>query len=317
MPNEFVNLLATGWRHRRFILVVTAIVFVAVLAYSFLLPPVYVAQVTLLPEPGAGQDGLLGSLASIVGPGATGGESREVLYGRIIESDRILDQALARRWSYADAATPVTLGQIYGEHAASAEDSAAAVERLKTFLRTRVISFRKDKATGYMVLKVEAPGDGRFAAEFANFLVAQLDDFNRASSSRRAAEQHAFVTSRLAEVESRLHEAEEALTAFQNRNRGYANSPELMQRFGELSREVQAQTAVWVELRRQVESALIDMNKEQTSVDILDPAVPPVAPARPRHGLYGAAGLLIGFTIASILLVLRQRIRSILQTVAH
>ena len=49
--------------------------------------------------------------------------------------------------------------------------------------------------------------------------------------------------------------APKALVRFEELNRGFVVSPELSRQHAELERELQAITAVWVDLRRQLESA--------------------------------------------------------------
>ena len=307
MP-ELLTLLLAGWRQRRFLLLVTGLVLAVTVVYSFWIAPVYTAQVTILPEVGSSPEGLLGNLASIVGPAVGGEGSFELLYGQILKSDRILDQAITRDWRHADFPEPVSLYRIFGVDPPAGPDSALAADALKQILRSTVIYFRKDKANGYMVLKISAPRDGAFAADLANFLVERLDQFNRESQSKIATEHHAFVSARLAEVETSLRQSEEELTAFQKNNRAYTASPDLMQRYGEINREVQAHTTIWVELRRQVELAAIEMYKQQSSVNVLDRATPPVTKSKPRRPLYWAAGLLIGFALAVALAFVRQQV---------
>ena len=262
------------WRQRLLIVLVAILGVVGGVIYSFTLDPVFTAQVTLLPQENAVPSGLLGDLASMVGSGAGSGGSHENLYDRILLSDRIMDQALNRKWRHRGFPQEVSLFEIFSVPSGEGHHEAWRAFRLKQTLRDKVIRFRQDKGSGFMTLKVTVPGDGIFAADLANFLVQELDRFNQESRGHRAEEQYQFVKKRLEEVGTQLEASEKQMTDFKVRNRAYSDSPELQQRFNEISREVQAQTAVWVELRRQLEMAAIDVNKEKSSVDILDDARP-------------------------------------------
>jgi len=310
-PSGLMTLLLAGWRHRVFLLLVTALGLMVTAVYSFLMAPVFTAQVTILPQFNSNSNSLLRNLASIVGPSTSAEGTYEQLYSQILKSDRILDRAIAQEWRHIDHSEPVSLYRIFDVDDAVDANPTLAAHALKKILQNEVVAFQKYKGNGYMVLKVSAPRDGAFAADLANFLVDQLDHFNREIQSRIAMDQHTFVSERLAEVETKLHQSEEELVAFKKQNRAYTSSPDLMQRYGEINREVQAQTAIWVELRRQVELAAIEMNKEKPSVDILDRATPPVVKSKPQRPLYWAAGLLIGFAVAVALLFLRHQYQAI------
>ena len=102
------------------------------------------------------------------------------------------------------------------------------------------------------------------------------------------------------EARKDLERVTDDLASFVETNRLYSDSPMLTRRFNDLSREVEAQTAVWVELRRQLEVAKIDENKTINTVDVLDRASPPVKKAGPARGQYGVIGAFLGF-VASLL----------------
>lgn len=304
---DLTNLLLAVWRNRVLIALVTVATGLVFWGYSFTLTPVYSARVTILPQANNASASMLGPLASMLETPLGLGESYEQLYGQILVSDRILDQAIARSWRHTRFAGPVSLFDIFGVKRSGAEATALEDHELKRVLRSRVISFSRQK-TGFMVLTVDGPQDGEFAADLANFLVDQLDAFNVQVKAGKATERYTFLAARLAETEKDLRLAEGALTDFKVNNRAYAAAPELMQEFGVLSREIQAQTTIWVELRKQLELAEIEMNKGDTSVDILDRASEPVVRSKPQRSLYAVVGLLSGLLLAMLLLILKRQL---------
>jgi uncharacterized protein involved in exopolysaccharide biosynthesis len=160
-----------------------------------------------------------------------------------------------------------------------------------------------------MTLTVKAPGDGAFAAQLANFLVDQLGAFNARIQSSKVREKREAIEKRLAEIWTELDEAEQELTLFKLQNRSYESSPKLMLEYTTLAREVNAKSAIWLELRKQLELSKLEASDEESPVEVLDRATPPPLPSSPRRGLYAVLGLLGGFLGALLVLFLRHQIR--------
>lgn len=283
--------------------------------YSLLATPIYTATVTILPQVDSSGTGLIGSLSSIVGAPIITDASYEQIYGNILESDQILDQVISRRWQHGSAADSLSMYEIF-EIDAHGDTPSRAQARLKRKLRNDVIRFSQNKRTGYMTLEVHAPGDPRFAASLANALVNQLGNFNLSLRGKKAEEKHAFLQRRLVEVERELRAAGDSLVEFEIANRSYRESPVLSQQHDELEREIQAQTSIWVELRRQFELARLEMSKENTSVDVLDRATPPIEPSSPDRFLYTATGLFLGLALAALIILVSLQVRAV-QSIAR
>ncbi|MCP4547815.1 MAG: hypothetical protein GY835_15240 [bacterium] len=297
------------WRRRLAVVAITGVVTLAALIYSLLLTPVFTAHVTILPQIRTdGSAALFGQVMGMTGLNLGGASaSHEELYARILTSDRILDAAIARRWQDGDG--EVSLYDAFDIETDSKEQTGAVSSyRLKGILRTDVISFSRDKLTGYMELRVSVPRDPSLAAELANYLIAQLEEYNQSFKRTKAAEQREFIADRLVEVKADLDLQEERRTGFIKTNRSYSTSPDLLQEYNRLSREVQATTSVWVELRKQLEIAKIDENKELISLDILDPATIPVKRSSPNRKKLTLIGLILGAALSVVWVVAREQV---------
>ncbi len=265
----------------------------------------YEARVTLLPEGGGGPGGLVGQLADIASFGAGGQGSLEEQYGKILVSDTVLDRLIARRWAGATGSDSLEVFALLGFEPEGVQENRGLAEfRLKQALRQKCIAFKTDKETGLMTIAVRMPGDAVIAADFANALVEQLRRFTREMHRSKYRDQHRYVAERLAEVEVQQEAAARAVAEFEQANRGFADSPGLVQQHGVLARELQAVTAVWIELRRQLEIARIEEAKDAVGPNILDPATPPALPSSPSLvvliivcGFLGA-GLGVGVALA-------------------
>jgi uncharacterized protein involved in exopolysaccharide biosynthesis len=295
---------------------ITGVFVVVAIITSLMATVVYTSRVTMLPQGNQSHSDLWSQFQSFTGFTLQENASYELLYGEILFSDRILDKAIEQTWTF-DGEDGVSLFEVFlGQKRDSSPQSELMREKLKKILRSRVMNFFRDERTGYMFLEVTAPEDPHFAADLANFLAFQLDQFNGQVNSQIAREKRDFIANRLGEVSTELGTASDALTEFVSENRGYNSSPMLRQSYEELEREVQAQTSIWIELRKQLELAKIDINNEMRSVVVLDEAVASSRKSGPNRTLRvfvgGVIGLIASFLIifmTEIMLQARRRLR--------
>ncbi len=247
----------------------------------------------------------------MTGTPMNGRSSYEGLYQEILRSDRILDQLLDRNWNSLNLGSEASLYAIFDltEPTGDTPESRLSKFHMKQLLRNKVIVFHRSKLNGYMKLKVTIPEDPPLAAELANFLVKRLDEHNVQARTGKAGQQREFIGTRLESVEVELASAESNLTNFLKSNRKYSSSPVLVQQHGELARQVQALTSIWTELRRQLELARIDEQKESVSVDVLDYATIPVFRSKPDRISIILLGTLFGLMLGSFAVLMRQQWR--------
>jgi len=293
------------WKNRLAVVLISALVTIIAIAYSYSLTPIYTARATILPQQQSSSSaGIFGQVIGMTGLGLSGGsETHEDLYARILTSDRILDTTISRTWK--TDGQEISLFDLFGIDAAPS--SRVGALQLKGILRSRVISFSRDKLTGYMELRVSVPEQPELAAELANFLLVQLEQYNQSFKKEKATEQRIFIEERVAEQKAALESMENKLTNFIKANRTYQSSPVLVQEYNRLNREVQAYTSVWVELRKQLEAAKIDENKEMTSLDVLDLATAPIQRSSPNRRKLGTIGLLLGFALSIVWVAARKK----------
>ncbi|MBK9303876.1 MAG: hypothetical protein IPM94_08330 [bacterium] len=287
---------------RRWKLVVAVVAGCLALAalLSLLMTPVYEATVTVLPRSDGARLGLLGSLFEVPGLSAGSGAGNEMLYAKILVSDDVLSSVIDRTWSYRGSPAPVTLYEVFGidRRPGDAGHEGRARAKLTAKLRDGVVGMVRDKATGFMIVRVRAPRDPALAADMANALVDRLDRFNIGASTSKAGRQLRFLEERLTAVREELSAAEDALVEFVESNRAFRDSPLLNQRYQRLQREAEATNAVWVELRRQVELTRLEEQRDLTTLDVLDRAAAPLDPIMPDLELNLLVATCLGFVIA-------------------
>lgn len=295
---ELVKMLLGRWLQ---IGVVAVLCLVLGVALSYLITPRYAAKATLLPQMDAGNAGLLAAIGSFANIPVSGENNPENLYGVIVKSDRILDRILERQWSYQGEKKD--LFAIFG---AGDPADPAAQRRLRDTLRNSVVSFDKSKTTGAMQVVAHVPRDPAFAAELANALVEELDSFIEKFRSQKSREKLQYIEDRLTDVTGKLNEYETDLARFKAENRAYADSPALMQVAAEKERNVQAMTAVWIELTKQLEIAQIDVNETRYSIDVLDRAEPALHKTSPKRSVMGLIFAFLGTAAFCLFLVVRH-----------
>ena len=304
-----VQLTRLMWRSRRLIGAVVLICGVIAAAISMLLPPIFTARVSLLPRDHDNRQNILGQLASLTNMRLGDGSAYEDLYGQIITSNRVLDRILDEQWSRFAGDEPGPLMDLLGSrrHTDTSVKTWAERERFKNTLRRQVISFERRATTGYMQISVNLPKWPELAADLANALAGELDAYLQETSRGRASEQRRFISDRLDEIRIELDAAASSLADFESQNRSFETSPLLRRRHVELTRDLQVQTAVWIELKRQLEIAKIDENKDAIAIEVLDSATVPFARSAPSRSLITLGGAALGFVLACGWVLVRGR----------
>jgi uncharacterized protein involved in exopolysaccharide biosynthesis len=316
---DLLDFIAFSWRYRRLLLAGFVIGAVIGLGFGVLRPTLYTARVSLLPIAEKVPAGVFGQLASLAGDVAPSTANYEIVYEQIILSDAVLDSLAAREWSHVEYEKPVDLYKIFGidRYRRARDPATMRRHRLMDRIRGEVVSFSRDKMTGFMELRVTVPDDPVFAAAFANELVKGLELFNRRVLIAKASGHRRFIEDRLGVVADSLRVARDAVVRFETENRSYNSTPELRARHQDLQREVEAQSAMWIELKRQVELARIEENRNENTLTILDRAKVPAERSGPGLPLYLLVGAFTGFFLAFAFIVivtiaqpLRSRIRA-------
>lgn len=271
--------------------------------YVLLATPSYKATVSLLPQADQPNIGLLSQIEMLSGMSLDSAHGNEELYGKIIRSQPVIDALKARTWRDTESGDPIDLFDFLGVDPSDDE----AQMKLSKILRDKVVSFSRDRQSGYMEVSATLPEDPVLAAGFANAIVDELDHFNKHTRQYRAREQRVFLEGRELATRKELRAAEDSLAAFVNSNRSYMDSPLLLVEYNRLTRNLTAHSTIWLELRKQLELARVEENKDIMSVSILSPAIPPARSISPRPFRDVVLGFMLGCTLSVLVLVLRDQ----------
>ncbi|MEO5617975.1 MAG: hypothetical protein ABIS67_09400 [Candidatus Eisenbacteria bacterium] len=198
-------LTAFAARRGRYALFV-GVVAAAAITVAMLLPSWYRAQSTLLPPPEAGDS--FGQLAGVIQSSALGSlglvssSSTSDMFVEILRS-RTINEAAIKRFD---------LQRFYG--------SKGADRTLAEFRRHLSVDAGR---SGLILLSVEDRRPER-AAEIANYMVTELDRFNREVYSTRAKRTRQFLEARLDDTRTRMADAQTRLSQYERQHKVVATS---------------------------------------------------------------------------------------------
>ncbi len=311
------EIIAPAWAERKRIFMVAFAAGILTLILNFLILPLYYkATATLLPETEKSKLGALSQfsgLAQLAGVNVSGSEISR-LYPLIASSETVLRPVIARTYVTKKYAQPVDLITYFKiDEDTPAENMDEALRQLKELMSS---SFDSKTSTVTLGLEMKEP---ELAADVLNTIVAGVDSFMRQKRITSASEQARWISARLEEVEGELRHSEDSLKTFKERNRRVEDSPELMLKQERLGREVTVKSAIYLELKKQLELARIEEIKNISVVNVLDSARAPVRKERPKRATNTVAAFILALvalgTYYSLKPVYEERVREFVKKV--
>ena len=292
--------VARLWLRRRRLTAWTLAGGLAALALSFVLPPVYVASLTLMEAQSSGANSTSPQLGAVEEQIAmrlgtrTGGVAT---YPEIVRSRLLLTRVLERRFTTARGRSVVLLDRL--TRAAPPDQRLdAGVRRLRERVDAAL-----DRRTGLLTLRVSLD-DPVVAAGVATAVSATLQDIVVRTMNSQAGANRRFIEGCLADARRAVARAEDALRAFRENNlRG--SSPRMLTEEARLLRETRTQEEIMLTLTRQHEIARVEEQKNVPVISVIDPAVPPAFRNAPRRGTLTGLGLLLGLVGGAAWVMLR------------
>src|SRR6266851_5797275 len=207
-------------RYRRVIVASCVAAGLASPLISLLLPPIYVATTTFVPDVGSTQSRLAGGLAGLSGLAGLAGQLGVSLggdasrsprfYADVARSREVLEQVLLTRFSTPGSSNDsASLLAIMGVHG---RDSLDRLQRGTKRLARHVIA-QVNNQTGIVELRIDTK-DPMLSARVADRFVDLLNEFNAHTRQTRARERRRFVEERVTDGEHSLRVAEDELRRF-------------------------------------------------------------------------------------------------------
>jgi uncharacterized protein involved in exopolysaccharide biosynthesis len=281
--DALLQLFFTTFEKRGRIALITFLVTVLAAAGSFLIKNKYMATAVILPDMdilnAAQKFSSLQDIATAAGLNL-GVTSPSQLYPDIMESETILKEVIYHR--YKTLKFPNTEVNLIQYWEFDDEDTLLNYEFCLTYLRDKVINEDVNRKSAIITLSVETT-ERQLSADIANQILFDLDEFQRNFRKTNATEQRKYIEKRLSEVKHDLASAEEGLRSFREKNRNIGNSPQLQVDEARLSRAVDLNTTIFMEITKQSELVKLDEIKNSPVVQVLDYARPPGEKSAPRR----------------------------------
>lgn len=273
--STFVALVAVLLRHPRLLfgLPIATAALAGILSLSR--GPQYTARAELKPSAASSGLGNFAGLAAQLGVNAGGFGANDGVeyYAEVLRSNEILGAvvrssfAFSRRRIGGPAGDSVhgTLMDVWNIKAPSAEErEAAAIRKLRAS-----ITARPNLAAGLLRFEVTAKWP-ELAVQINRHFLDALGAFNIQSRQSQASAQRRFVEQRLTSMRGELADAENALAAFEGRNRGNLQAPLLMLERARLQRRVDVAQQVYLTLSQGYEQARIDEVRDTPVFTVVD-----------------------------------------------
>jgi len=337
---DFGDLLIVLLKRRRFLFWNVLIVTLLALGTSFLLPVRYRATTTLLPPQGEGE-GLLGlgdflQSLSVPSLNLTGANSTSQIYVAILKSRTVADliveefDLLKRYKARNGEAARKVLGMMTDVSLTSAgviqvsvgdRDPGIAADMANAYVghldrMNRTLRMGEGKRTRTFVEerlratedRLQASEDSLLAFKNAHpGIVLPADIAAAAGAAANLMAERISIGVELEVLRSSLHARAPQLLLKERQvaalDRELENLPQLEIDLGRLYRDFKVQEKVFALLTAQFEEARIRENRDVTTVDVLDIAVPPVRKSFPRRGIITASAFAFSLVVGLLLIV--------------
>ena len=302
-------LAATLLRWRTTAVVAAAVLLLAALAVV-IVPPAYRSKASFVANgtgglklPGSlsglgGTGGLVG-LASQLGvtPGADPSES-PAFYEQLIRSRELLTRLVDSKFADPRTEAPADSAKLVDLLKVREKDPRRRTE-VAIKKASRAIKVEVDLKTNLVRLSVDAQWP-ELSAAVANRVVDLVNAFNLEQRLTRARAKREFVQGRLDDAQRELSGAEWRLRDFYEVNRQWRTSPNLTFTEGQLSRQVDLASDMYLSLRREFESARISEVNETPVVTVVDSAVAPRKAQWPQYPLVFVTACLVGVILGTL-----------------
>jgi uncharacterized protein involved in exopolysaccharide biosynthesis len=304
----FVDLLLFLFDRRKILIRITSATVLIALLIHFISPPWYSVTAKIMPnivDPGQQFLNQYSGLAAMTGINLDNQTGRFELYPEIIHSNYILDNILENQFECNSFETPVTLYEFWEINPDTTENNWRYEMRVKgrNRLKQEYINPQIDKNTGILKIKVRTPEDPVLATNIANFIVDQIEIYNKKERKYKATDELSSIQISIDRIRKTLNTAEQKLQQFKESN-VRQNSPGNEIILDRLKSEVDIQRSIYRELRQQHEVTDISRIKQTETFSILEYASVPIESDKMSFISVVIVAVLLGFSFSIALLLL-------------
>jgi uncharacterized protein involved in exopolysaccharide biosynthesis len=277
---DYQHALLVVWQSKLLIAEIVGAVTVIAVIVSLLLPKYYKSTAVILPETDKSKLASLSQVSALASlAGLNIGEiPLEQLYPTIVMSEAVLKEVIYAKYQTEKYPQPVDLIEYWG---------------IKGSTPLRAYELALKQLQGNLTADLERPTfvltvsimtrEPKLSADILNNVVHGLDKFLRTKKINNATERRKWIEQRLEEVKRDLEKSENNLREFREKNRRVTESPQLLLEQDRLAREVEINSTLYVELKKQYELVKIEEIRNLAIINVMDEARPSGAREKPKR----------------------------------
>ena len=280
------------------------------LVYAFLLAtPIYTSVTKVLPISGdnntlSGFSGMAAQIGFSIPAGLGPATPWDELYPEIVQSENLLQSLTQKKLSTDKYGPHKLLLDILSEEGGYGDEedflkTKSAIEDLQ-----KMISVEKFRISPLVTLKVNS-FEPQFVQDLADSILDISGKLLRNLKTHQINAKRLFIEERLVEVSNEKNIIQERFRGFLEKNRGL-DSPSLLMREKEMSRELELQTSLYMTLKTKYEEAKIEEVAKTPMIQIIDGPIKPGKMSSPKPVISFFLSLLISFSLTFILVYLRE-----------
>jgi uncharacterized protein involved in exopolysaccharide biosynthesis len=283
-PFDYWAIVQLLYQKRKTIIKIVAFFTIITIGMSLLLSNNYRSTAIVLPDNDGGKSGTISGLAdiaSLAGFSIGVGKSWFELYPNIITSEAVLKNIVYSKFKSVKFSDSVNLIQ-YLE--LSDKDMLKNFEKAQEFLKSS-ITIDADKKTRILSVSFLS-NESQLAADIVNKVLKELDTYIKTKRISNASQRRVWIEQRLTDVRRDLERSENDLKVFREQNRQIGSSPQLLLEQQRLIRDVEINSSIFIELKKQIEIAKIDEINSMPIINILDAARQTTVKESPKRSIY-------------------------------
>ena len=153
----------------------------------------------------------------------------------------------------------------------------------------------------------------QLAADIANYISQYVVDFVKSQQKSFTDKSRNFIDERLSIAKKDLEESEVKLTNFRKENPLLLDTPDLQLSRARFMRDVEVNQEVFITLRKQLEIAKIESNKERLYINVLDKAYPNPSKNKPNRLLLIFIFTFLGLFFSIFFEIIRTNFKNIIK----
>ena len=233
----------------------------------------------------------LGALAEQFGMTSLTGNMGPAYYAKLLDSRDVLEHVLLLPMTATDDSVPRPLIDRLGVSPSNPDRMNKSLKKLRN--RVQVSA---DVSTNTVTMSVDMR-DANVAFQTAKSLLTTLDSFNVTVRKSRARNEAEFLTTRVADAQATLRNAEANLESFLATNREGRGTPSLAVQESRLRRAAEMAQTRFTDLQRQLDQARVQEVRDTPVLTILDRPNLPQKPYKPIRSLVVAVILVVGMGV--------------------